>query len=37
MQTDVTENLDTNAGVTAITMDGQIAMMPGPITSFEKS
>lgn len=37
MQTDVPDNLDTNAVVAAITMDGQIAAMSGAITSFEKS
>ncbi|MEM8922679.1 MAG: hypothetical protein AAGD35_04185 [Actinomycetota bacterium] len=32
-----TVNLDTNSVCTAITMDGNIAVMPGSITSFEAS
>lgn len=30
-----TVNLDTNSVVTAMTMEGQIMVMPGSITSFE--
>ncbi len=33
----MTINLETKAVCTAITMDGEIAVMPGTITAFEKS
>ena len=33
----MTINLDTKTVVTAITMEGQIAVMPGAITAFKKS
>ena len=33
----MTINLDTKAVCTAITMDGEIAVMPGTITAFEPS